>query len=202
MHSDECKVLAIILAAGYSHRFGHADKRLAKLPDGRPMLAATVATATSAFPLIRVVLRQEDDRCALGLPEEVPIVYANQLECGLGASLSSAIKACMADTSLDHIQAVAILLGDMPNIRTDTMRHIEQYGDANCIVRPFYQGNPGHPVLFGRRFWQELATLKGDESAKAIMHRHPLHCRQINVSDPGVCQDVDTPEMLEQLTKH
>jgi molybdenum cofactor cytidylyltransferase len=49
-------------------------------------------------------------------------------------------------------------------------------------------------VLFGRRFFETLARLKGDEGARAILADHPELV--IAVTTPGAAAtiDLDTPE--------
>ncbi|MDI5983685.1 NTP transferase domain-containing protein [Halomonas sp. M4R5S39] len=130
--------MAVVLAAGYSRRFGAADKRIARLPDGRRLLAAAVARATEAFPRLRVVLREEDDPVALGLPVSTPILRATRAGRGLGASLGEAIAALGRDGSLANVGAAAILLGDMPDIRLETLHALQRQATRSGIVRPCY----------------------------------------------------------------
>ncbi|MCH4565333.1 nucleotidyltransferase family protein [Halomonas sp. EGI 63088] len=184
------------MAAGHSRRYGAADKRIARLPDGRRLLAATVTRAQEAFPLLRVVLREEDDPAALGLPRETPIIRAPRAERGLGASLADAIAAIAGDDALADTEAAAILLGDMPDIRLDTLQALQRLATRSGIVRPCHAGRPGHPVLFGRDFWPELAALDGDDGARDVIRRHRDGYREIAVEDPGVCRDIDVPAEL------
>ncbi|WP_258364256.1 nucleotidyltransferase family protein [Halomonas sp. LBP4] len=188
--------MAVVLAAGYSRRFGAADKRIARLPDGRRLLADTVTRAQEAFPLLRVVLREEDDPAALGLPRETPLLRAPRAERGLGASLADAIAAIAGDDALADTGAAAILLGDMPDIAVTPLATLSSQADRSRILRPSYAGHPGHPVFFGRDFWPELAALNGDDGARDVIRRHRDRYREIAVEDPGVCRDIDTPAEL------
>lgn len=43
-------VVALVMAAGYSRRFGAADKRQARLKNGRTLLVASVANARRGRP--------------------------------------------------------------------------------------------------------------------------------------------------------
>lgn len=191
------RLVAVVLAAGYSRRFGTADKRRARLPDGRPLLAATLARVGEAFPLLRVVLREDDDPVALGLPATLsstpPIIRAPRAERGLGASLGDAIAAIGRDDALADVEAAAILLGDMPDIRLETLQTLQRLATRSAIVRPCHRGQPGHPVFFGRDFWPELEALDGDDGAREVIRRHRDRYREISVEDPGVCRDIDTP---------
>lgn len=185
-------VVAIVMAAGYSRRFGQQDKRLARLPDGRSLLAATLARVGEAFPLRRVVLRDEDDPNALKLPSTTPIIHVSNAANGLGASLSEAISVLLSDTTLADVDAAAIFLGDMPHIQVETLCALQRLARRSRIVQPSYAGRTGHPVIFGREFWPDLEALNGDKGGKSILVGRSTHCDILKVSDPGVCWDVDT----------
>ncbi|ATJ82442.1 NTP transferase domain-containing protein [Halomonas beimenensis] len=192
-------VVAVIMAAGASRRFGDRDKRLAALPDGRPLLAATVANAAAAFATLRVVIRDEDDPRALGLADDIPVIRAGHADDGLGASLADAFAALAKDGELAGVAAAAVLLGDMPCLRAGTLERLRGHAARERIVRPRHAGRPGHPVLFGRDHWPELATLAGDEGARGVIARHPSQCREIEVDDPGIHVDIDVAADLAAL---
>ncbi|KGE78173.1 nucleotidyltransferase family protein [Halomonas salina] len=191
--------VAVILAAGASRRFGATDKRLARLPSGRTLLAATLATASVVFPRLRVVLREDDDPVALGLAPDTPILRAPRAADGLGASLADAFASLAADPALAEAPAAAVLLGDMPNIAPATLVSLSDRAAPGRIVRPRHAGRPGHPVLFGRDFWAELAALDGDEGARRVIAHHRDCSHEIGVDDPGIHLDVDAPDDLAAL---
>jgi molybdenum cofactor cytidylyltransferase len=192
-------VVALIMAAGYSRRYGEADKRQERLADGRTLLATTVARTEQAFSQVRVAIREEDDAFQLGLAASTPLIRLRQAHLGLGASLAEAVVALGGDCRLNDSKAVAVLLGDMPRIHPATLRALQQQATRDTIWRPRYGGQPGHPVLFGRAFWPELEHLRGETGAKALIQRHSLHYRRYDVQDTGILLDIDTPDMLASL---
>ncbi|WP_304525019.1 nucleotidyltransferase family protein [Halomonas sp. I5-271120] len=191
--------VAVIMAAGASRRFGAADKRLASLPDGRRLLAATVASVADVFPALRVVLREGDDTNALGLAPDTPIIRAPHASEGLGASIGDAFAALARDAELADAQVAAILLGDMPALRPATLDALQREAGRELILRPIQAGRPGHPVLFGRAFWPELAALGDsaggeegrDEGARSVIRAHRHHYVELLVDDPGIHLDID-----------
>lgn len=195
-HSDRSRgssdVVAVIMAAGASRRFGAGDKRRARLPTGQSLLAATVAKAVASFSRLRVVIREEDDPRALGLAADLPIIRARQARDGLGASIAEAFTTLMGDGALDEVTAAAVLLGDMPGLAAETLRLLQRRARRDRIIRPRHAGHPGHPVLFGRDFWPELTALEGDEGARRIIRQHRALYQEIEVSDPGIHLDIDT----------
>lgn len=182
---------ALVLAAGQGRRFG-SDKRLARLPSGQTLLAATLARVLEAFDEVHVVLRVGDDPQVLGVDPRVSIVRAENAGDGMGSSLAAGIAGlvhCGAD-------AVAVVLGDMPWVAAATLRQLSANARPEQIVVPVHQGQRGHPVLFGRAFWPALMTVDGDQGGRQVILDHQERCIRIAVVDEGVLRDVDRPEDL------
>lgn len=200
MHSDTgYPMVALVMAAGYSRRFGEYDKRLARLADGQALLAATVARARQAFAQIRVVIREEDDPAQLGLADNVALIRVRHAHLGLGESLAEAVTALGREPTLDDAAAVAILLGDMPYVLPATLFTLQQYATRDSILRPCLGGKPGHPVIFGRAFWPELEALTGASGAREVIHRNASQYREYAMQDTGIVRDIDTPAELSHV---
>ncbi|WP_370650282.1 hypothetical protein [Oscillochloris sp. ZM17-4] len=59
---------------------------------------------------------------------------------------------------------------------------------------PRYRGRRGNPVLLARGVFAELRALEGDVGAREVLARHAGAVRQIEVDNPAVVTDIDTPE--------
>ncbi|MBB4865067.1 molybdenum cofactor cytidylyltransferase [Pseudomonas nitritireducens] len=184
-------VVALVLAAGRGSRFG-ADKRRATLPDGRSLLAHSVECAQAVFDEVRVVLRDGERAEDFGLPSGCRVIHSPEAALGMGHSLAAG-AASLSDC--DAV-AVAILLGDMPWIAAQTLRALTGAANASTILFPLFDGQRGHPVIFGRDFWSALTHLTGDEGARTVVQAHRDRCVTLEVTDPGVLRDVDTPDAL------
>ncbi|MHB9799333.1 nucleotidyltransferase family protein [Pseudomonas sp. MT3] len=184
-------VVALVLAAGQGSRFG-ADKRRATLPDGRSLLAHSVERALAVFAEVRVVLRDGERAEDFGLPAGSRIIYSPDAALGMGHSLAAGAASLGDSDAL----AVAILLGDMPWIALDTLQALIDAASASSILFPIFEGQRGHPVLFGREFWPALTQLTGDEGARTVVRAHRDCCVTLDVADAGVLSDVDTPAAL------
>ena len=189
-------VIALVMAAGASRRFGDADKRIAALPDGRTLLASTVAGLCAAFSDVRVVIGSDDSPTALNLSGIIPIIRAPNAARGMGSSIADAAQALEGERAA----AVAICLGDMPWIQAPTLALLARQAAPDRILRPVYQGQPGHPVLFGRTFLPALAGLSGDTGARPVLQRYPDALHRVSVDDPNTLADVDCPMSLN--TQH
>ncbi len=186
-------VIAMILAAGRARRFGE-DKRQVELDAGVTLLRATCDSALSGFERVFVVVRP-GDRCETLQSDSCRLIRSPSADRGMGFSIADGFKAI----SDSKAEAAAVLLGDMPCIEPETFGVLSAHARADRIVRPEFHGRAGHPVIFGRDFWVELAALEGEEGARSVIHNHPGVCMHIEVDDPGVLMDADRPEDLEAL---
>lgn len=189
----ETQVAALVLAAGRSQRFG-SDKRLARLADGRAMLAAVCQLAGSTFRDVFVAVQPSDSADDLGLPANCNLLHCPDAAHGMGHTLANA----MTRLPTANYRSVAVLLGDMPWIHPQTLQRLLKASTAEAIVFPVYQGQRGHPVLFGTRHWPALQQLHGDQGARRIIHAASQDCIAIEVNDSGVIRDADTPVALKQ----
>ena len=60
-----------------------------------------------------------------------------------------------------------------------------------------HEGKRGHQVLCGRHFWPALAKLREGDGARAIVGANREAVHLVDVDDPGIWRDVDTPQDLE-----
>jgi len=93
-----------------------------------------------------------------------------------------------------------ICLGDMPLIDAHLIdRLIEAFAPdrGNLIVVPVSDNRRGNPVLWSRRFFNELMTLDGDIGARHLIVRHSEAVAEVPVEGHGAFLDIDTPQALE-----
>lgn len=188
MHSEaKRRVVALVLAAGRGTRFG-SDKRMARFPSGKTVLEATLDQVASAFDHAYVMVREGDD---LVRPSaSITPIVSPRADQGMGASLADGTAHVFEQ---QDIEALAVILGDMPWTRPDTYRAVIDASSADAIVVPCFQGQPGHPVSFGRLVWPDLMQLDGDQGARALLQQHASRIRRLAVDDNGIHQDIDEP---------
>jgi molybdenum cofactor cytidylyltransferase len=189
-------IRGILLAAGYSKRFG-SNKLLRVLPAespeaGTPIGFAAATHLLAVLPDSVAVVRPRARKLAKMLRDAgcETVVCRNAAE-GMGTSLAAGIRAA----SDAHGWVVA--LADMPFLRQETIRLIvSALSDGAAIAAPAYRGERGHPVGFARRFFDELAALRGDEGARELLKRYPDLLTLHEVDDPGILRDIDKPSDL------
>nr|WP_281388622.1 nucleotidyltransferase family protein [Litorivivens lipolytica] len=175
------------MASGASRRFG-SDKRLAKLPSGMTLLEHMLEVVERSQIPYRVTVRRGD---ALILNYALELDRAAE---GMGGSIAEAV-AC----TRDDFDALMILPVDLPLLCSDTLKQLAAGVSTNTLRRPTYRGQSGHPVVFGRDYFDELAALNGEGGAQSVLQEHHSALELIPVSDRGICCDIDTPEALQQL---
>lgn len=185
------KIGALVLAAGFSSRFG-ASKLLAQMPDGRTVYEHTLSNLTAAVPDILVVSRAE---IIVHLPTQFgrPLAFPAAAD-GMGASLAFGIQ------QQPGWDACLVCLADMPSINTASYAAIRDALDEDRIVLPRYQGRIGNPVGFGSRFFPALAQLTGDQGGRAVVKKNPQALRYLDLDDPALLLDIDTPGDLRALS--
>ena len=191
-------IAGIVLAAGRSQRMGPTNKLLIDL-DGKPMLRHVVETiAASKVHDVTVVTGHQPDRVAEAVGAlEVTIRHNPDYAAGL----STSVAAGLADLPA-RVDGAMIQLGDMPKVRTETIdRLIAAFNpvEGRVICVPTFNGRRGNPVLWGRRFFAELAQVTGDMGGRRIVADNPEVVCEVATDDPGILADVDTPEALEAL---
>lgn len=186
-------VAGIVLAAGASSRMGR-PKML--LPLGGTTLLASVAQALLDGGLARVVVVLGHEARAVRrearLPEDtrLDVVVNDGWASGMASSLRRGLEAC-ADAD-----AALVALGDQPGMTADRVRRIvAAWAPGGSLVLPVQDGRAGHPVLFARRLWPELAALRGDVGGKEVVLRHLAEAVQIEAEPLA---DLDTEDDLQR----
>ncbi len=187
------RVELLLLAAGASRRMGGADKLLRPI-DGVPLLRRSARTAlASGVARVRVLLPLDSDarRAALdGL--DVEITEVPDRDEGMAAAIRAGVRAVSPGTA-----AVVVMPADMPDI---TPAHIDRLiaahdpsEDREICRAVSADGTPGHPVLFGQRFFELLSDLAGDRGARDIIASAPEHMTLVPTPGRGAVTDLDTP---------
>jgi molybdenum cofactor cytidylyltransferase len=192
------KTGAIILAAGGASRFG-APKQLLEW-QGVTLLdrACHAALEAGCHPVLRVLGGHAAEILARTCPDGVDTLVHPQWEDGMGSSLAAG-AAHMAEMAPD-LAAIFILLPDQPLVTPRLLgRLADRLDDSISIVLCDHGRATGPPALFHRRHFAALASLQGDQGAKAIAAKHPSALATL--AFPEGALDIDTPEAWEHFTR-
>jgi molybdenum cofactor cytidylyltransferase len=187
---------AVVLAAGRSSRMGRS-KPLLEL-GGRTLLDRALDSLRSAG--VRSIVVVLGDRAAAvrrGADLRGTTVIENTAyRDGMSTSLRVGVAALPADA-----ERVLVVLGDQPFVSPETIRALATraaQGDGSIFL-PTFHGVWGNPVLFDVRLAPELDRLEGDVGCRGMFPHHPKEMREVEVDDPGILVDIDTPEELQRI---
>lgn len=182
-------IAGLVLAGGQSERLGRPKQLLPYR--GTTLLEWVVAEVCRAALLDRVVVVlnpalaewAEERDWGRAMP-----VIARQPGAGCSASYRAGLDAVAAEA-----EAVMVILGDQPGISSAVIDRLAgawlERRAPLALVR--YRGELGHPLLFGRELFGELAALLGDKAAWKLVDR--LLCSALVVDvDAPYPRDVDT----------
>ncbi len=192
----------VILAAGDSSRMG-TDKALLPWPPqvaGQPtsketFLSAAICSLMSATDFVLIVAGKNEAALA-------PIVYAS------GASLVtnpdpgrgqfSSLQVALHEVLNRGRDAAIITLVDRPAAGAGTVQLLrdafESSPDKIWAVVPEFSGKHGHPYLAGRELMEAFLQAPATASARDVERAYQDHIQYVEVGDPLVALNINTPE--------
>jgi len=202
-------IVALVLAGGASRRMGSVNKLTADI-HGTPLIRRVVEGCKAAA-VSRVVVATGHDADAVtaaldgvGAGDEIAFVHADEHAEGLAATLRAGISYLLSPEDEDGPEGVVVCLGDMPDIKAQTIDRLIAAFDpveGRSICVPTHQGRRGNPVLIARSFLPALTRLTGDTGARHLIAANPDAVVEVEMPDPSVLVDLDTPEALETYRK-
>ena len=194
------EVLILIPAAGAPSRMRGADKLMQDV-GGEPALRRTARIARATGARVLVTLPEGGPhatarRAGLQGLDVQAITVADAHE-GMAASLRAGVAWAHGAPGL------MAMLPDMPGIGTGDLAALLAAFDADP-TRPVRaaaeDGTPGHPVIFPRRLYGELAVLTGDVGGRALLQGEDVRA-VIRPGQRAIC-DLDTPVAWDRWRKN
>ena len=188
-------VAGIVLAAGSSKRLGRPKQTL---PLGDSTVLGIVVSRVEQSQLDPVVLvlggAADEARKPLELTRAV-IAYNDAYEEGCARSILAGLD------TVEPAEAVMLLLGDMPGVRTSIVDGVIAAWNSKRTWGAItsYRGELGHPLLFSRDAFGDLRALHGDKAVWKIVDREPPTRMQRVEVDEALPLDIDTWEDYEAV---
>jgi molybdenum cofactor cytidylyltransferase len=189
----------VILAAGASSRMGR-PKML--LPWGETtvlghLIAQWQQTEASQIAVVCAAddegINKELDR--IGFAREQRIINPDSSR-GMFSSIQAAARWPGWNPAFTHW---AIALGDQPHLASTTLRTARDFAaqQFDKICQPSRNGRPRHPVFLPKRVFETLAD-STHQTLKEFLTAHLSEVRLVEVIDPGLDFDLDTPADFEE----
>ncbi len=198
-------VVGLLLAAGAGRRYDPTGRRLKLLEPLPGLLPGNTSHLTVAEVAARNLHAACDVVVAVVRPADTPaqaqlhaalakagcqLTLNERAEQGMGESIAAGIR--YIEQIAPRAAGCVVALADMPFIAVQTIEAVAAAIRAGHLATaPLYEGRRGHPVGFARALFKSLTALQGDQGARAVLAQHAVHL--IEVTDPGVEHDIDTP---------
>jgi CTP:molybdopterin cytidylyltransferase MocA len=184
----------LVLAAGGARRFG-SPKALVPYR-GEPLVARAAGLLRGCCGAgVTVVVGADAGRVRAAVPvmPGVNVVENPQWADGLARSLAAGLAALPAPAA-----AALVLLADQPAVTAaDLARLVAAWqGSPGQIIAARFGAAVGVPAILPRGAWPALATLTGDQGARAVI---AAAGDRVEVAMPSAALDVDTPDDLARL---
>lgn len=187
--------VVIVLAAGAGSRFQGQGHKLTQEFGTSSVIGSTLTNAILSVLPVRVVTTAGLEPHVLQWvpPDHVVRVPPpdDESEWGMGYSIAAGVRAS------GQAPGWLVMPGDMPLVQPSTLRAVAAALAEHPVAFAQHGGRRGHPVAFAGELYSELARLTGDTGASRIVARYPAAA--VNVGDPGVLLDLDTPDDLAAL---
>ncbi|MDR1319143.1 MAG: nucleotidyltransferase family protein [Treponema sp.] len=196
-------VFAILMASGFSRRFGSENKLLVPFR-GKALARHTLDLVCGMDCFRKIIFVAADERTA-ALAEALPLTLVRNTapEKGQRESIRLGLEAAGAASSSCYL----FFPCDQPLLDAAIVRLILEARRPGCIVQPCYRGEPGSPALFSGAFRRELLTLGEGERGRDVIRRHPESLVRVEIAETSFSRsspcspliDVDDPGTLSRL---
>lgn len=185
---------AVILAAGSSRRFP-VNKLLRPLSDQRCLLDIGYDLAGELTPQRLLVISPDEQLRQHCRSHGYNFLINSQAHTGMASSISAGVSATA------QAGGWAIMLADMPCLRSETLKQLATNWSSHEITVPMYRQQNGHPVIFSHFYFKALCALQGDQGARGLL-RNNAAVFEMDCDDPGITFDIDTQAQWECYLAH
>ncbi len=198
-------LVGILLAAGRGSRFdakGQKNKLLA-LVNGQAVAVQSASNLRAQVDQLIIVIKPDSAALRQALSDiDALITECTDADLGMGHSLAHGVQEARNRFSP---RAVVVALADMPFVTGTTLQGLVSLAGKDdraspdvrtLIAAPRYQGQRGHPVLFGSEHFDALQASHGDTGAPQLLRAPGVHW--LDVADAGVLRDIDRPADLPE----
>lgn len=187
-------IAAIVLTGGKSERMGR-PKALLRFREQTFLERILDAIKVAGIDQTVVVVGHHRDEIGRAYPQ-MPLVFNPDYNQGMSTSVKAGVRALPLG-----IRGAGIFLVDHPVIDAPTITLLAEQLRPGHIVLPAHEGRRGHPLFVAGELFGEILALRPEEGLNTIVRRDAGRVITVPVPNPGVLQDIDTPEQFEILLR-
>jgi molybdenum cofactor cytidylyltransferase len=189
--STHAALHAIVLAAGASRRFG-SPKQLARVDGGTMIQQAAARAAEVAGAAVSVILGAHAAEIAPALGLSSATIHLNyDWSEGMASSIRLGVRRLPGSCA-----GVLLMPCDQPLVGAEPLSRLAAawMPRPRSLVAAQYAGITGVPAIFPRWCFNDLIALRGDQGARALLHRYADHVIRLEIPEAAI--DIDRPEDL------
>lgn len=193
------RVVALVLAAGYSSRMGTL-KPLAPLGTSTPIEEAITRFHQAGIEDVRVVVGHRSH-------EITPVVerlgarwiFNADYDRGMFSSVLAGLKSLEAD-----VEGLFLLPADIPLIKPSTIRALLEVFNSSDpkIIYPSFDGKRGHPPLIPVALLPRDLPADYSGGLRALLGCYEQSARDVDVPDQAILMDCNTPSDYRALVRY
>ncbi len=192
------KIVALILAAGYSSRMGDFKPLLSL--EGKPVIARSVSSLREAgITDIRVVVGFRGRELKQLLDKlEVKSIFNENFDRGMFSSVLAGVR-----TFTPNVEGFLLLPGDIPLVKSDTIKKLLEINEASAcsVIYPCYFGLKGHPPLIGKKCFPRILAQDFSGNLRSVLKEFEQDACMVETFDYGILPDMDTPGDYRKITE-
>lgn len=191
-----CKLAVILLASGFSSRFGSDNKLL--MPYKTSTVIETVMGEILASDISQdiIVITQYQKIIKLYESNKLTKVIKNkEAATGISASVKLGIEAAAS------VEGYLFIPGDQVGLKRDVLDKLvrEFHKNKDHVIVPCYNDQVGSPKIFPKSLRPDLLKLKGDEGGRGLIKKEGALVHYVKILDVQSNDDIDTQEDYKRL---
>lgn len=201
----EAARILILPAAGESRRMG---RHKLSLPFGpHSLIQHVVSTYLTANVDLIVIVRKPGDQLivdALKPHEKVVLVTPEIAPPDMKASIQVGLSAVQELRGFTQADLFLLTPPDLPLVPPEVISRLLRHWESSFdFLSPVYQNRKGHPLLFSEKVARKVFDIPEDSGFNWLQKSEQeefIH-EELEVSEPGILFDVDTPEAYQTALK-
>ncbi len=203
MTKNSQSTLAVIMARGNSQRMG-SPKGLCRLPGQDSSFVSEITKIYNHKGLQILLVVQAKEKSIYQNDVQDSALHLLAESEGGDTALTLQLAMNWIENNQPNIKTILAHPVDLPLVKTDTITRLLNHfhGQSLAALRPTFNNQPGHPVIFSVSVLKSVLT--GENSTSSMSHAWQkaeacstvLPMDVLPVNDPGVCADFDAPSDL------
>ncbi len=181
-------VSGIVMASGFSSRMGQC--KLLLNYRGNPLIEMVLEAVEKSGLEPKIVVTGNKNVGDLAKGRNLQVIINKNGNLGQSESIKLGVL------NSDDADGYAFIVGDQPYINHSFIDQLidefEEHKD-NIIV-PIHGGIRGNPVIFPKKYRDDLLSLQGDMGGRVLLKKYSEYIRFIEIKEEDILLDIDTKE--------